>query len=60
MQVWLKNARHFKAIYIVQNNPLIYEDHHLDVKIPQEQARASTCPAQWEGSFEVVVYISSF
>lgn len=58
MQIWLKNARHFKAI--VQDNPLIYEDHHLDVKIPQEQASASTCPAQWEGSLEVVVYISSF
>ena len=56
----VKKCKTFQSYLYVQNNPLIYEDHHLDVKIPQEQACASTCPAQWEGSFEVVVYISSF
>lgn len=38
MQIWLKNARHFKAI--VQDNPLIYEDHHLDI---EDSTRAGKC-----------------
>lgn len=55
----VKKCKTFQS-YLLQDNSLIYEDNHLDVKIPQEQACASTCPAKWEGSFEAVVYLSNF